>query len=188
MPALFAEWVATADAVRATTKKLEKQAALARDLGRLDDDDLAIAARLFAGGPFSRADQRVLAVGWSALIDAIRERSGAHGDDIGASYQRHADLGDVAAELITTPPADPRPLTLRDLAAAFDEIAGTRGSNAKRALGRALAARATGREARYLVKIVGGDMRIGLREGLLEEAIAKFQPQWAAAVVQDPIS
>ncbi|MBI2325027.1 MAG: ATP-dependent DNA ligase [Chloroflexi bacterium] len=173
MPALFAEWVATADAVRATTKKLEKQAALARYLGRLDDDDLAIAARLFAGGPFSRADQRVLAVGWSALIDAIRERSGAHGDDIGASYQRHADLGDVAAELITTPPADPRPLALRDLAAAFDEIAGTRGSNAKRALVRALLARATGSEARYLAKIVGGDMRIGLRESLVEEAIAK---------------
>lgn len=173
MPSPFADWVATADAVRATTKKLEKQAALARYLGGLADADLAIASRLFAGGPFSRADQRVLAVGWSALTDAILERSGAQGDDIGASYQRHADLGDVVAELITTPPPDPRPLTLGDLAAAFDEIAATRGSNAKRALVRTLLARASGPEARYLTKIVGGDMRIGLRESLLEEAIAR---------------
>ena len=169
----FARWSGTADAVRATSKKLEKQAALAAYLSTLDDADLAVASRLFAGGPFSRADQRVLSVGWSALTDAVLERSGARPDDIGASYQRHADLGDVAAELITTPPSDPRPLTLRDLATAFDEIAATKGSNAKRALVRALIARATGSEARYLVKIVGGDMRIGLRESLLEEAIAK---------------
>lgn len=169
----FADWVATADAVRATAKKLEKQAALARYLATLGDDDLRVAARLFAGGPFARADQRVLAVGWSALVGAILDRSGAHGDDIGASYQRHADLGDVAAELITTPPSDPRPLTLGDLAAAFDEIAATKGSNAKRALVRALVARATAGEARYLVKVVGGDMRIGLRESLVEEAVAK---------------
>jgi DNA ligase-1 len=172
-PAPFADWVSTAESVRATARKTTKLAALAEYLATLEDADLRVASRLFAGGPFSRADQRVLAVGWSALVDAILERSGAHGDDIGASYQRHADLGDVAAELITTPAPDPRALTLADLAAAFDEIAATKGSNAKRALVRALLARATGGEARYVAKIVGGDMRIGLRESLLEEAVAK---------------
>jgi len=45
MSASFADWVSTADAVRATTKKLEKHAALARYLGALDDPDLVIAAR-----------------------------------------------------------------------------------------------------------------------------------------------
>jgi len=169
----FTGWVSTADAVRATTKKTTKLQVLSAYFAELAEDDLRIAARLFAGGPFPRADQRVLAVGWSALTDAIVERAGAPGDAIGASYQRHADLGDVAAELITTPPLDPRALTLAELAAAFDEIAATRGSNAKRVLVRALVARATGDEARYLVKIVGGDMRIGLRESLVEEAIAK---------------
>ncbi|MDE3193843.1 MAG: ATP-dependent DNA ligase [Chloroflexota bacterium] len=173
MGSLFAEWAAAADAVRATSKKLEKMRVLAGYLGPLADDDLAVAARLFAGGPFPRADQRVLAVGWSALVDATRERSRAAADAIGAAYQRHADLGDVAAELIVDASPDPRPLTLRDLADAFDEIAATRGTSAKRALVRALLARASGSEARYLVKIVGGDMRIGLREALLEDAIAR---------------
>ncbi|MBI2773364.1 MAG: ATP-dependent DNA ligase [Chloroflexi bacterium] len=173
MSSLFADWVAAATAVRGTTKKLEKQAALAAYFATLDDEDLAIAARLFAGGPFSRADQRVLNVGWSALTDAILERSRAKGDEIGASYQRHADLGDVAAELITSAPPDPRQLTLADLNAAFEEIAATKGSNAKRVLVRALMARATGPEARYVTKIAGGDMRIGLRESLVEEALAK---------------
>ena len=45
MSASFADWVSTADAVRATPKKLEKHAALARYLGALDDPDLVIAAR-----------------------------------------------------------------------------------------------------------------------------------------------
>ena len=60
MKPLFADWVLTADAVRATPKKLEKHAALARYLGALDDSDLQIAARLFAGAPFPRRDERVV--------------------------------------------------------------------------------------------------------------------------------
>jgi DNA ligase-1 len=173
MSAPFAEWVATADAVRATTKKLEKMAALGAYLSRLDDRDLVIAARLFAGAPFPRKDERVLAVGWSALSDALLERSRKTGDDMGASYQRHADLGDVAHELIGEVPPDGEPLTLVELSAAFDAIASLRGSNAKRDALRALMRRATAGEARYITKIVSGETRIGLRESLVEDAVAR---------------
>ncbi|HEV8534718.1 MAG TPA: ATP-dependent DNA ligase [Candidatus Limnocylindria bacterium] len=173
MKALFADWVATADAVRATSKKLEKHAALARYLGSLEDADLEIAARLLAGAPFPRRDERVLSVGWSALSDVLLERSGKSGEDMAASYQRHADLGDVAAELIgeRSPTADR--LTLLDVARVFDAIAAARGVAPKRDLLRALLARADAGEARYIVKVVSGETRIGLREGLLEEAIAR---------------
>src|SRR5437879_1653872 len=173
MKALFADWVATADAVRSTPKKLEKHAALARYLGALDDADLQIAARLFAGAPFPRRDERVLSVGWSALSDALLERSGRSGTDMAESYQRHADLGDVAADLISEHPTAGDPLTLADVAQTFDAIAAARGVAPKRDLLRATLARASAGEARYLVKIVSGETRIGLREGLLEEAIAR---------------
>ena len=89
------------------------------------------------------------------------------------SYQRHADLGDVAAELIGDSPANGDRLTLGDVAQAFDAIAAARGVAPKRELLRGILARATGGEARYIVKIVSGETRIGLREGLLEEAIAR---------------
>lgn len=169
----FSDWVSTADAVRATTKKLEKHAALARYLASLADDDLVIAARLFAGAPFPRKDERVLAVGWSALADALLARSGKTGDDMSASYQRHADLGDVAAELLGgTAPAG-EPLTLADVEATFVEIAATRGAKAKRAVLDVVIARASPAEARYIAKVISGETRIGLREGLLEEAIAR---------------
>jgi DNA ligase-1 len=159
--------------VRATPKKLEKHAALARYLSALPDADLQIAARLFAGAPFPRRDERVLSMGWSALSDLLLERSGKTGGDMAESYQRHADLGDVAADLIADRSAAGEPLTLADLAQTFDAIAAARGVAPKRDLLRATLARATADEARYVVKIVSGETRIGLREGLLEEAIAR---------------
>ena len=161
--------------MRATTKKLEKLALLGTYFQRLDDADLAIAARLFAGVPFPRTDERVLAVGWAALLDAVVARSGATGDDIAASYQRHADLGDVAAELTerSASPAKPPALTLGDVAEAFDRVAATRGVAPKGELLVALLARASSAEVRYLVKVMSGEPRIGLREGLLEDAIAR---------------
>ena len=155
----FADWVSTADAVRATTKKLEKLALLGAYFQRLDDADLAIAARLYAGVPFPRTDERVLSVGWRALLDAVVVRSGASGDDIAASYQRHADLGDVAAELTerSARPAKPPALSLGDVAEAFDRVAAARGVAPKRELLEALFARATATEIRYLVKVMSGE-------------------------------
>ncbi len=173
MSQALARWVETADAVRSTTKKLEKHAALARLLSALEDDDLVIATRLFAGAPFPRRDERVLNVGWSALADVLLERSGRSAEEMRASYQRHADLGDVAHELIGGSAPEGDRLALADVDRAFAEIAAARGTSAKRELLRALLRRATAEEARYLVKVIAGETRIGLREGLLEEAIAR---------------
>ena len=161
--------------MRATTKKLEKLSLLGAYFQRLDDADLAIAARLFAGVPFPRTDERVLSVGWRALLDAVVVRTGASGDDITASYQRHADLGDVAAELAghSTTTAQPPALALAEVAGAFDRVAAARGVAAKRELLETLFARASAAEIRYLVKVMSGEPRIGLREGLLEDAIAR---------------
>ncbi|TMG34402.1 MAG: hypothetical protein E6H94_09425, partial [Chloroflexi bacterium] len=153
----FADWVSTADAVRGTPKKLEKHAALARYLGGLSDPELIAAARLFAGAPFPRRDERVLALGWAALSDVLLERSRKGGNDMAASYQRHADLGDVAAELIDASAPSGPPLQLEDVAKAFDAIAAARGVAPKREILRDLLARATADEARYLVKIVSGE-------------------------------
>ena len=173
MSARFADWAGAADAVRGTTKKLEKHAVLSRYFGSLDDGDLVIAARLFAGTPFPRKDERVLSVGWSALADVLLERSGKTAEDMRASYQRHADLGDVAHDLIGEREARGEPLALADVEGSFAEIAAVRGTSAKRDVLRGLLARATASEARYVVKVIAGETRIGLREGLLEDAIAR---------------
>jgi len=180
----FSAWVSTADAVRATTKKLEKMALLGAYLGRLEDADLVIAARLFAGAPFSRKDERVLSVGWSALADVLLERSGKSDADMSASYQRHADLGDVAFELVGDSPPEGEPLGLVDVETSFTEMAAVRGTSAKRDVLRSVMRRATAGEARYITKVIAGETRIGLREGLLEDAIARAFARDRAAVAR----
>ncbi len=173
MSASFTDWVAAADAVRATTKKLVKMDVLATYLAGLGEGDLAVAARLFAGRPFARADERVLSLGWSALVEAVLDRARRSSDDLRASYQRHADLGDVAAELLAGTARDDEPLALKDIAAAFASIASAKGSAAKRSLLRQILGRTDAAEARYVVKLMTGEPRIGLREGLLEDAVAR---------------
>ena len=169
---LFAGWVRTADAMLATRSKLQKLDALAAYFRRLSDADLPLAVRLFAGTPFPRTDERVLSLGWRTLSDGIFERSGADEEALARAYQTHADLGDAAAELITTAP-EGAPLTLADVAAAFGAIAAARGTQPKRAVLLATLRRADADAARYIVKIISGEPRIGLRDGLLEDAVAR---------------
>jgi DNA ligase-1 len=175
MSAPFARFAEAAEGIRATSSKLAKMRTLADLFAAIEDDDLAIATRLFAGAPFPRTDERVLGLGWSAIVDSVISLSGASGKELGESYQRFADLGDVAEELLARHGRRPEgdPLTLEDVVAFFNELAATRGTSKKRGLLDRVLARASASEAKYLVKIMTGEMRIGLREGLLEDAIAR---------------
>jgi DNA ligase-1 len=60
-----------------------------------------------------------------------------------------------------------------DVERSFREIAVARGAAAKGQLVRELLSRVQPLEAKYIVKIMTGDLRIGLKESLVEEAIAK---------------
>jgi DNA ligase-1 len=77
----------------------------------------------------------------------------------------------VAGEVLRE--KDGQGLSVLAVNAAFRQIAGTRGASAKSALLGDLLTRATPLEAKYIVKIMTGDLRIGLKESLVEEAIAK---------------
>ena len=64
-------------------------------------------------------------------------------------------------------------ISVVEVEAYFRRIAAARGAAAKTALVRELLSRATALEAKYLVKIMTGDLRIGLKESLVEEAIGR---------------
>jgi DNA ligase 1 len=63
-------------------------------------------------------------------------------------------------------------LNLREVAAVLEQLAATSAAAQKLRLLEELLRRATAGEAKYIIKIIGGDLRIGLRESLVEEAIA----------------
>jgi DNA ligase-1 len=89
-----------ADAVAATTKKLEKAAILGSYLESLSDTDLTRAARYFAGHQFASTDARTTNVGGSIISAALSEATGFRPEDLYPRYIRLGDPGDLAAEII----------------------------------------------------------------------------------------
>ncbi|MGH2444794.1 MAG: ATP-dependent DNA ligase [Candidatus Limnocylindria bacterium] len=178
----FAELAATADAVAATRSKNAKRDLLAAYLRGLEADDLEAAAVFFAGRPLADPAAR-LGVGWVQLSAALTGASAADVDALHAAYARHSDVGDAAAELLET--AERRPgeaLSVADVAAAFVAVAAAGSAEERVALARDVFARATPAEARFIARIASRETRIGLREGLLEEAIAAAFGMELAAV------
>ena len=172
---MFGRFAEAAEAVRETTKRLEKLAVLAEYLGGLSDDDLPVAARLLSGNPFPVSDERTLNVGWANAAAVLVALSGVDPGEVGTRALRLGDLGDAAEQIMPREPVEPgKPVTLREAQECFEEIAHTRGTAAKAALLRGLLARAAPVEAKYIVKLVTGDMRMGLKESLVEEALARM--------------
>lgn len=164
----FAE---TADAVASTSSKNEKVALLAAYLRSLAVEDAAIAAVFFTGRPFPRSEETVTAAGGSLLWQAVAELSGAPAELMGEIYRKHGDLGEAAAELLRDRPPGPG-LSLEEAASAFRRLARERTQAGKLALLTALLASDSSLVAKYVIKILTGDLRIGLKESLVEEAVA----------------
>jgi DNA ligase-1 len=88
------QFARTAEAVAATTKKLQKAALLGAHFEQLNDDDLARAARYFAGHQFAQSDARTTNVGGSILSEALCGATGVAPESLGP--MRWGDGGDVA--------------------------------------------------------------------------------------------
>ncbi len=168
---MLSDFTAAARAIAATTKKLEKERILADYLRPLDDASLERAVVFFSGSPFPRRDQRVTGVGWSAIADAVVDATGGTHEDLWAAYPKYADLGDAVTELFPDDPS--RTITLAELGEFFDQLAATAGATEKRKLLAELFRKVDGQGARFIVKILQNEFRIGLQEGLVESAVAK---------------
>ena len=172
-----------AEAVAATTKKLAKAAILGSYIETLSDPDLTRAARYFAGHQFAMSDARTTNVGGSIISAALREATGCGADDLYARYVRLGDPGELAAEIVQETKRSFNPtITLAETESLIARLSETRGIKNKTALLAAVLHRASPLEAKYLVKLLAGDLRIGLREGLVEDAIARVFGQSLADV------
>ncbi len=169
-------WSDLAERVAATTRTSEKTALLADYLRSLTPDELPVAAVFLTGRPFPEADQRSAGLGWSAIMTAIGGVAAVTRADLGAAYDRHSDLSkaveDVLAGAGHAPPPESSP-TLPEVAATFTAVEAASGPAAKARLLGDLLARSDPATAKGIVKVLGRELRIGLREGLVEAAIAK---------------
>ena len=130
--------------LRTTPGRLDKLALLADYLRTLPADAVGTAVAFLTGRAFAQSDPRVLGVRW---LPSLPE-----------------------------PPAASTSLTLGDVAAAFAEVAEAGGAGARRTrddLLRVLAARASDDERETLQRIITGEMRTGVSDGLVLDAIAR---------------
>ncbi len=194
------QWSDIADAIASTRSTTAKVATVAGYLRSLDPDSLPVATVFLSGRPFPETDARTTGIGWRALSDVVSglaaeaaDRTGATPLGLGAAYDRSSDLGTAVFDLLESAGYQPvdEPPTLPEVAASFVAIAAARGAAAKGAAARALLARCDAATARAVVKVLSGELRIGLRQGHLEAAIASAfgrdlaAVQWAGMLTGD---
>lgn len=165
------QFAATCEAIGATTKKLQKTALVADYLRLRAPNEAAVSAVFLSGRPFPSWEEATLQIGGRWLWRIIAELAGKEETELTAAYRKMGDLGAVAAEVL--PKRSDQGLGVLDVETTFRQIAVSRGPSSKAAIVRGLLSRATPLEAKYIVKIMTGDLRIGLKESLVEEAIAK---------------
>jgi len=169
----FARFAGVSAAICETSSKLEKIRRLAEYLKSLDAVSAGIAATWFSGRPFASSQNKVMQLGWAVLRDALCETAGIDEITFHQVYLKHSDLGETASEVLQSRPgAFGGTFTVADIDGFFHQLHAARGPSGKRPVLSRVLAGCSPTEGKYLVKIITGDLRIGLKEGLVEEAIA----------------
>jgi DNA ligase 1 len=168
----FLAFANAGDAIAATPAKLEKIRRLADYLHSLTAEQLPIATTYFTGKAFAQSDVRTLQVGWAVICRALQGATKIDDVEFHRIASAHGDAAKTALEVLdgrTTP----QPFSIRESRELFENLHRVRGPLAKAKVLRNRFSMLSAEEGHYVVKILTGDLRIGLREGLVEEAIAK---------------
>jgi len=167
----FATFADVGEQIAATPAKLQKIRSLANYVATLDHARLPVAAVYFTGRVFAQTDLRTLQVGGSVIYRALSGATHVTDGEFRRIAHSHGDAGKTAFEVLDGR-TNPEPFGIVESYEFLETLQKLRGPVAKTEFLQDRLARLSAREGQYLVKILSGDLRIGLREGLVEEAIA----------------
>ena len=173
--ASFNELAEVAQSISQTQSRLQIVREVGDFLARLQPAEAEIAARFLIGRPFAQGEGSRLNVSGRAVWKIASEMVAAQdrGEDL---FAEAVDFGEVIEALMRLRAIEPQPtLTISGVGTALANIASIEGRASRRhkleAL-RELFERASNLEAKYLAKILIGEMRHGMSEGLMLEAVA----------------
>lgn len=174
----FSQFCELGEKLEATRARKAMAEMVAEYLRSLPPNQIAPAARMIIGRVFPEREGRPLNLSGAAVMRAVnavvqcsreqRERIAAQAVDFGQSVQMMFERG-------ARPQGTGDALSLSDVWRAFQEIAQTAGPGSRQRkdeILRSLLLRASALEAKYIVKVAVGEMRHGVSEGLLLEAVA----------------
>ena len=178
-PDFFSHFVNLCEQVRVTKSKNMKVRLLSRYLSSLDDESLSIAVLFLSGRVFPLGSKFAINIGFSTIMQTLSEISFLHKDQIQQSYLQYGDMGALAEYAVsnkhTVSLIQQQPLTLPIMYNRIKKIAdiiGSDSSKVKKNILKGLFLDCSPLEAKYLTKIINGEMRIGLTEGLVEVGLS----------------
>ncbi|MDQ6900539.1 MAG: ATP-dependent DNA ligase [Candidatus Dormibacteraeota bacterium] len=166
------QFARTAEQIGATGSTLEKARVLAEYLITLASDDLSRAVLWMSGQPYGRSQRYRLNLGWKAIAQAVGDLSALSSEELSSLYLKHSDLGDWGQEALAGRTGHEQ-VSLGEVAAGFDAIRLAKSAAQKQRCLQALLARLEPLQAKYVLKILSLELRIGVQEGLVEAALAR---------------
>ena len=182
MPTLFKSLAELLERVEATKKRLQITDITAEFLKTLNPEELEPAVSMILGRPFPKWSQKTLEVSWATLNTILQRATMVNWNVFAEAFRDTGDIGSVAKTVFEKAKVKrqsllmEKQLTILEVRRTLEAIAATSGSGSrekKERLIQALYSQATPAEAKALTKIFTAEMRTGLNEGLMEQAIAK---------------
>ncbi|MFQ6095426.1 MAG: hypothetical protein ACE5NN_04720, partial [Candidatus Bathyarchaeia archaeon] len=168
--------------LEATTKRNLMIRMVADFIRQLDEDEVEPAVSMVLGRSFPKWDQKKLDVSWATLVTVIRRLTEVDWKRFSSIFKDQGDIGSTV-EIIFRTNKIRRQTTLleksltilevRRILRAIAEASGQGSRDRKERLIETLLGRANPVEAKYIVKIIIGEMRTGFQEGLMEAAVSK---------------
>jgi DNA ligase-1 len=165
-----------------TTKRNQMTDAAAEFLKALEINEVEPAVSMMLGRAFPKWDQRTLDVSWAILNGTIERLTKTNWKEFSAAFRETGDIGSAVQAVFERNKVQRQstlfenPLTILEVRRVLEAIAESIGQGArerKERLIETLFGRAEPLEAKYLVKIMLGEMRTGFYEGLMEIAVSK---------------
>lgn len=180
-PNSFTRWSQACAATALESSRLKKTAILAEYLRALKEDDLLLAAR-FCAGLVGDSTDAPLNVGWSLLRRTMQTLSGINDAEYRAISRSQADTGRTAFLVLQRAKLQPAACSLADIATLFEALRDASGQMPRVAKLRERLQQLSASDGSWLVRLMTSDLRMGSKEGLIEEAIATAFEQDADAV------
>jgi len=179
---IFRSLAELCEKIEKTTKRSEMIKLTSDFLRQLNQVEIEPAVCMLLGRPFPNTSEERLDVSWATLVDIIYRITDASRRELDAAFAKSGDIGTTTAILFASKKVKrqqlffERPLQLLEVREILRKVAKLRGAGARRKKQRmieGLLNRCDPLEAKYVVKIIIGEMRTGFQEGLMEMAVAR---------------
>lgn len=175
----YQELVNVYEALGATTKRLEKTDILADFFKRVEEEDLEKITLMALGSVFPSWSEEEQGIGDKLVMKAVGDAVGVSVDVVEDAIRDEGDIG-AAAEKLYTKKAQmtffSQPLTVKFVYNQLRKLAtisGSRSTARKISNILELLSSASGKEAKYICRTILEELRIGVGEGIIRDAISQ---------------